>query len=108
MKPLVPTLRERKRYLAFEVQAKKECPWNAIKREVRGALQKYVGVDGSAKAGLLFVKNNKNKGVLRVAHTSLDAIRGSFVFITEIEKQKVIVRSIGASGMLHKTMRYIE
>lgn len=108
MKPLMPTLRERKRYLAFEVLAKKECHWQAIKHAVREALHKYVGMDGAAKAGLLFVKNNKNKGVVRVAHTSLNVIRGAFVFITEIEKQKVIVKSIGASGMLHKAMRYIE
>ena len=108
MKPLMPTLRERKRYLAFEVLAKKECSWNAIKQAVRAALQKYVGIDGAAKAGVLFVKNNKNKAVLRVAHTSLNTVRAAFVFITEIEKQKVIVKSIGASGMLHKAVKYIE
>ncbi len=108
MKPLMPTLRERKRYLAFEVLAKKECNWNAIKQAVRAALQRYVGIDGAAKAGILFVKNNKNKGVVRVAHTSLNAIRGVLVFITEIEKQRVIVKSIGASGMLHKAVKYTE
>ncbi|MEK6868122.1 MAG: Rpp14/Pop5 family protein [Nanoarchaeota archaeon] len=108
MKPLMPTLRERKRYLAFEVLAKKECSWNAVKQAVRAVLQKYVGIDGAAKAGVLFVKNNKNKAVLRVAHTSLNTVRAAFVFITEIEKQKVIVKSIGASGMLHKAVKYIE
>lgn len=107
IKPLLPTLRERKRYLAFEVLADKELSWNAIKKAVFGAMKEYVGINGLSDAGLLFVKNNGNKGILRVSHTSLNKIRAALLFIKSIENQRVIVKSIGASGMLNKANDYI-
>lgn len=103
----MPTLRERKRYLAFEVVAEKELHWNAIKKAIVDAMKSYVGIDGMSDAGLLFVKNNGNKGILRVSHTSLNKIRAALIFITTIDNQKVMVRSIGASGMLNKANEYI-
>lgn len=108
MKPLLPTLRERKRYLAFDVLAQKELEWNHIKRAVTAAVKDYVGISGLADAGLLFVKNNKNKAVLRTSHTYLNKIRASFIFMKTIDNQPVIVKSIGASGMLNKAVQYIE
>lgn len=107
IKPLLPTLRERKRYLAFEVLADKELSWNAIKKAVFDAMKEYAGIDGLSDAGLLFVKNNGNKGILRVSHTSLNKIRAALIFIKTIENQQVIVKSIGASGMLNKANDYI-
>ena len=107
IKPLLPTLRERKRYLAFEVVADKELSWSAIKKAVFDAMKEYVGIDGISDAGLLFVKNNGNKGILRVSHTSLNKVRAALIFIKNIDSQKVIVKSIGASGMLNKANDYI-
>ena len=107
IKPLLPTLRERKRYLAFEVVADKELSWSAIKKAVFDAMKEYVGIDGISDAGLLFVKNNGNKGILRVSHTSLNKVRAALIFIKNIDSQKVMVKSIGASGMLNKANDYI-
>ena len=107
IKPLLPTLRERKRYLAFEVLSEKELQWAMIKKAIFDAMKEYVGIDGISDAGLLFVKNNGNKGILRVSHTSLNKVRAALIFIKNIESQKVIVKSIGASGMLNKANDYI-
>ena len=107
IKPLLPTLRERKRYLAFEVLSEKELQWAMIKKAIFDAMKEYVGIDGISDAGLLFVKNNGNKGILRVSHTSLNKVRAALIFIKNIDSQKVIVKSIGASGMLNKANDYI-
>lgn len=106
-KPLLPVLRERKRYLAFEVLAQKEIEWHNIKKALIAGLKDYIGIDGLSNAGVLFVKNNKNKGVLRTTHTYLNKVRASLVFITHINNNPVIVKSIGASGMLNKAVKYI-
>lgn len=108
MKPLLSVLRERKRYLAFDVLAQKELEWRQIKRAITAAVKDYIGMNGLADAGLLFVKNNKNKAVLRTSHTFLNKIRASLLFIRSIDNQPVIVKSIGASGMLNKAVQYIE
>ena len=101
-KMLLPTLRERKRYLAFEVLAEKEVQWNSMKRAITAAVKEYVGITGLAETGLLFVKNNQNKGLLRTSHTMLNKVKAAMVFITHIDNQKVIIKSIAASGMLNK------
>lgn len=107
-KILLPTLRERKRYLAFEVLAEKEVQWNSVKKAIMLAMKDYVGINGLAEAGLLFVKNNQNKGLLRVSHTSLNKIKAALIFITQIDNQRVIVRSLAASGMLNKAANAIK
>ena len=107
-KMLLPTLRERKRYLAFEVLAEKEVQWNSMKRAITAAVKEYVGITGLAETGLLFVKNNQNKGLLRTSHTMLNKVKAAMVFITHIDNQKVIVKSIAASGMLNKAAVHLE
>ena len=107
LKPLLPTLREKKRYLAFEVLASKECSWQEIKTAVSEAIAAHIGRTGLADAGLLFVKHNKNKAVLRTSNTTLRSVKAALLFIKEINSQRVIVRSIIASGMLNKAVETI-
>lgn len=102
MGKLLPTLKERKRYLAFEVIAEKELSWESIRKAVTLAIKSYIGLDGMASAGIQFVKNNQNKGILRMNHMYLNKIRASLLFIREIDNQQVIVRSVRASGILNK------
>ncbi len=108
LKPLLSTLREKKRYLAFEVLAEKPLAWHDIKTALREAIALHIGTKGLAEAGLLFVKYNKNKGVLRTSHTTLNSVRAALIFMKEINKQRVIVKSIKASGMLHKAAAYMK
>ena len=102
MGKLLPTLKDRKRYLAFEVLADKELVWESIRKSITIAIKNYIGLDGMANAGLQFVKNNKHKGILRMNHDYLNKVRASLLFIKDIDNQKVIVKSIRASGILNK------
>ncbi len=102
MGKLLPTLKDRKRYLAFEVVAEKELAWESIRKSITLAVKNYIGLDGMAMAGLQFVKNNKNKGIVRMNHDYLNKVRASILFIREIDNQKVIVKSIRSSGILNK------
>jgi ribonuclease P/MRP protein subunit POP5 len=108
LKPLLPTLREKKRYLAFEILASTEFSWQEIKTAVHKAIAMHIGRVGLAEAGMLFVEHNKNKAVLRTSHTTLNTIKAALLFITEINNQRVIVRSIAASGMLAKAVDHIK
>ncbi len=102
MGKLLPTLKDRKRYLAFEVLAEKPLSWESMRKAVTLAVKNYIGLEGMANAGLQFVKNNKNKGIVRMNHDYLNKVRASLLFIREIDNQKVIVKSIRASGILNK------
>ncbi len=102
MAMLLPTLRERKQYLAFEVIADKELSWESIRKAVALAIKNYIGLEGMAHAGIMFVKNNKNKSIMKIQNDYVAKVRASLLFIKEIDNQKVIVKSIRASGMLNK------
>ncbi len=53
------------------------------------------------------MKNNKNKGVVRVAHTTVQPLRAAFLFIQKIETIPVIVKSMTVSGVLNKAVKDI-
>jgi ribonuclease P/MRP protein subunit POP5 len=102
MGKLLPTLKDRKRYMAFEVLADASLSWESIRKAITLASKNYIGLDGMANAGLQFVKNNGMKGIVRMNHDYLNTIRASLLFIREIDNQKVIVKSIRSSGILNK------
>ena len=111
IKPLSPSLRERKRYLAFEVIS--EAPVGDSKA-VYGAINQkaleFLGTLGCAEAGMIMLTDKYNeerqRGLIRVSHKSLDKLRASLAFVDTINGKKTIVRSVGASGILNKAARY--
>ena len=58
IQPILPSLRERKRYLAFEIISKdKITDFNKIEEAISSASLQLFGEIGNAKAGMLFLKN---------------------------------------------------
>ena len=111
LKPLMPSLREKKRYLAFEVISDGKVHADAVENSVFSAVKDLTGSLGMARAGLLFLRDKwneeKQRGLIRVSHKSVDELRSSLAFIKDIENKEVIVRSIGLSGVLRKAALYL-
>ncbi len=103
-KPLQPSLREKKRYLVYEVLSKQAIQPKDVSLAIKSAMQEYVGTLGLGKAGLMFFDKDytNNKGFVRVSHTSLDELKASLPFIKQINGLDVIVKSVTASGMIEK------
>lgn len=101
---LLPSLREKKRYLAFEVISKTSIPSHAATEAIQQSVLSFGGELGTASAGLYVMPKlfNKQKGILRTSHTALDLVRASLCSINHICNEPVIVRSTGASGSLKK------
>jgi len=109
MKPLLPSLREKKRYLVFEVISQKKLnrmPAEAIKQ----AMLNLTGELGLAGAGMIFLdkwNTNMQRGLVRINHKYVDKLRASLCFIDKIEDKEVIFKSVGVSGMLKKAEKYL-
>ena len=62
-----------------------------------------------AKAGILMLNDKWNadmqKGIIRVSNKHVDNLKASLVFIKNIDGKDVIVRGIGASGILRKAQQ---
>ncbi len=107
LKPLLPTLKEKKRYLAFEIISKSKIKaFSEVSKAIWASTLAYAGTRGAARMGIrvLLEKYNpdKQKGLIRVEHRSMDELKASLALINQIEQQPVIVRSTGASGILAK------
>jgi ribonuclease P/MRP protein subunit POP5 len=104
---LLPTLREKKRYIAFEVISERRLSDpSAVSDAVHQAVQRYLGQKGSSEAGITVIKDRydaqKQRGIVRVSHTMTGQVIASLTFVTRIADTPVIIRSIGTSGILKK------
>ena len=107
LKPLLPSLREKKRYLAFEVISKDKInDFSQVSNAILHYSFQFLGVLGAAKAGIIPLANKWNpklqRGIIKVSHKHVDAVKSSLMFAKKIDNKDVIIRSLGVSGILSK------
>ena len=71
MKPLKPSMREKKRYLLIEGKN--------LKENVEKTVKDFLGILGMSKVGLRWIKADKNKAIISVNRKMVDAVRASLV-----------------------------
>lgn len=108
IKPLLPSQREKKRYLVFEIISKNKVkPLSEITNAVWNSILTFVGQSGAARAGINVLQDkydsSRQRGMIRVSHKMLDVLKAALTLIREINNEPVIVRSLGTSGILKKT-----
>ena len=107
IKPILPTLRKKKRYIAFEVISRgKITDFEPVSREIMRAAHHCLGMFSMADAGIIPLANKwdaeKQRGILKVNHKQVDAVKASFVFANKVNDREIIVKSLGVSGILKK------
>ena len=107
MMKLLPSLKQKKRYLVFEIN--KALPVKDVQEEVEQALLLFLGQLGVAKASPLFLKEKykDNKFIIKVNHTYVDECKSALILIKKIKNTPVLIRSIITSGTLKKASSYI-
>lgn len=104
IKPLLPSLKERNRYLVFEVISSSKIAFSDVVKKIQAACKSFFGELGMAKAGV-FVMPDKwkmNKGIIRLNHDMLDQVKAALTMIKDINGVPVVVQSVGVSGILKK------
>jgi ribonuclease P/MRP protein subunit POP5 len=101
--PLRPSMREKKRYLAFEIMSEKPLGYDADRKLIH-KINELLGIFTAPKAGILRVKYNQKsqRGLIRVERKFVDFVRAGFVMIKTLDSVKVAVRTLRVSGMLNK------
>ncbi len=101
-----PTLRLKKRYLAFKVDSPISFTPQELDAAVHEALLKFLGEFGVARAGPIFLKERckNNTFMLKINHHSVEAARSALILIKKIKNSPVIMRSITTSGTLKKAV----
>lgn len=106
LKPLKPSLREKKRYVVFKIVSEKAVVFDFkdVEKEINNAILLFLGILYSGKAGIIIIKNQylSNYGVIRVNHLFVHELKASLMHVTEIKGINVTVDVIGVSGILKK------
>ena len=98
-KAVLPSLREKKRYLAFEVVSKNKFSFTDIKSAIMQSCKDFLGQLGMAKAGIIVLgdKFENKRGLIKVNNKYVNELKASLALI-----KKPVVKSTGVSGMLTK------
>ena len=103
IKPIMPSLKEKKRYIAYEVIAEAKPNIQAVEKAITDSMLSFVGELGTAQAGILFPK----QGIVRVSHLATEQAKAAIALVKQINGSKVALRTLGTSGMLNKAEKYL-
>jgi ribonuclease P/MRP protein subunit POP5 len=98
LEPLLPSLRNRKRYIAVAVISDAPVQRNAFIAAVSQTGCALLGDVGFAGCGVSVLGFENNAGIVKCKHISVSQTIGILAFMTAVDGQKVIVQTLGVSG----------
>ena len=106
-KYLPPTLRDRHRYIAFQVMGERAFTKEEVKRAIWEASLSTLGVLGSARAKPWFISFDERSqtGIVRADRKHVEELRLALTLLTEINGSRVIFRTLGVSGTMKRLKR---
>ena len=109
---MLPSMRERKRYLVYEIIAEKPIKdFSLIQKQLWHNFHQFVGEWGVAQMGLWILPERFNyktqRGIMRIKHTAANMAKAALLFVENIDKEPVIVRSVAVSGTIKKAATYL-
>lgn len=107
IKPLLPTLRQKKRYLAFEILSERKITDSSdVQYALWSAMLRLYGETGTAAAGFWVLPeqyvHHRQRGILKVSHTAVLQAKAALALLHKIGEEPVVARSLGVSGILQK------
>ncbi len=105
LKAVIPTLKERKRYLLFEILPEdQKMDFSAVSREIKESMFTFIGTRGMSEASMMLLQDKfkDNKGVIRVNHNYIAHTKSALALITHMGESKVICKTVSVSGTLNK------
>ena len=106
---LPPTLRDKKRYLAFEVISEGKIEFGDMVNAFWHSLLNLIGEIGAARAKIWFVSDswdeNRQRGLIRCDNKYVEYVRVSLALIERIGDKRVVVNTLGVSGTMKAARR---
>ena len=101
-----PTLRERRRYLRFELQCERPVDKRAVLKEIWDSLYALYGDLGASESKLWLIEYQPSEdgtqgvGILRCAHNHVEEVRAALACIHAIDTARVGIRIVKTSGTI--------
>ncbi len=108
---LLPSLKQKRRYIVFEVITEEKFSYAEIQEEVEHALLLFLGQLGLSKACPMLLKEKfnptKQRFLMKVNNNYTDETKTALTLSKKIKKTPIIIRSIITSGTLKKASAYL-
>ncbi|WP_407355908.1 Rpp14/Pop5 family protein [Methanolobus sp. WCC5] len=109
MKVLPPTMRENKRYLAFELIAEGDVSREELIREIFSASGSLLGDLGSSECNIWLFAFDDLKGIISCDREHVIQTRAALATITYVKGKRVSFHILGVSGtVIGATKKYLE
>ncbi|MBI2145870.1 hypothetical protein HYU22_00845 [Candidatus Woesearchaeota archaeon] len=109
---LLPSLRQNKRYVVFEVQSPETFSVQDLQQEVQRALHSFWGELGVSRASPVFIKERFNPAtkrfIIKVNHKYVEELKAALTLSKTIKKAPILLRSIITSGTLKKASSFVQ
>jgi len=104
MKPILPSLKEQKRYLLFRIISTGTVDKSSCGDAINKACLRFLGELHCAKAGITFLGENyaDKKGIIRVGSRYVDEVKVALASIREIDSQRATFDVVKISGAIGK------
>ena len=103
IKELLHSLKEKKRYLAFDAN----IPIVDLSSHCYKEVHTFLGDLGMAHAGIVPIQTKKG-ALWKINHTTVNHVKAALTMISNIQGKEVIIRSLNVSGVLRKAQTQLE
>jgi ribonuclease P/MRP protein subunit POP5 len=102
LKRLLPSLRVKKRYLAFELICEGPANRNDLIKEVISSASALLGDVVASECDIKVLGFEDCKGIIQCAHTRLKETRASLAALTRINGRRATLHILGISGTIKR------
>lgn len=106
-KPLPPSLRGRRRYIAYQVLSESKFIFQDLINSMWHSLLNLLGELGASEADIWIARDTydekKQIGIIRCSHENVEKVRFALALIERIGDIRVFVKVLGISGSIKAT-----
>lgn len=102
-----PSLRERNRYIAFELISSVKFSRGDVVKALWASVLRFLGEYGASKTSFWVMEwdEEKQNGIIKVNNKCVDEVRSALTLLKEINNVSVIYHTLGVSGTVKKTRK---
>lgn len=110
MKPYPPTMKEKERYIVFDVNSDASFARSQVSKALWDAVFDSIGKKGAEETSfwVMDFDEDKQKGILRANSKSVDKIRACVALLDNIENNKTIIIIKRVTGTIKKAKDIIK
>lgn len=102
MKRLLPSLRAKKRYLAFELISEAPVSRSDLVKEIMFSASSLLGDVATSKCDIKVLGFEDWKGIIQCSHTKVKETRASLATLTRVNGKKATLHVLGTSGTVKR------